>query len=83
MQDIKSNLFYGQNFINVFNLARLVQIMRSYDYLSINDYSKMFTGEKKVPIVFSSMVSGQRALDKYSYIRLKNRIKEIYDDIKK
>lgn len=53
------------------------------DYLSINDYSKMFTGEKKVPIVFSSMVSGQRALDKYSYIRLKNRIKEIYDDIKK
>lgn len=53
------------------------------DYLSINDYSKKFSGEKKVPIVFSSMVSGQRALDKYSYIRLKNRIKEIYDDIKK
>lgn len=53
------------------------------DYLSINDYSKMFSGDKKVPIVFSSMVSGQRALDKYSYIRLKNRIKEIYDDIKK
>lgn len=38
LQDIKSNLFYGQNFINVFNLARLVQIMRSYDYLSTNDF---------------------------------------------
>lgn len=38
LQDIKSNLFHVQNFVNVFTLARLVQIMRSYDYLSTNDF---------------------------------------------
>ncbi len=38
LQDIKSNLFIGANFVNVYTLGRLVQIMRSYDYLSTNDF---------------------------------------------
>lgn len=38
LQEIKSNLFVGQNFVNVYNLGRLVQILRSYDYLSTNDF---------------------------------------------
>ena len=38
LQEIKSNLFVGQNFVNVYNLGRLVQLMRSYDYLSTNDF---------------------------------------------
>ena len=38
LQEIKSNLFFGQNFVNVYNLGRLVQIMRSYDYLSTDDF---------------------------------------------
>lgn len=33
---------------------------------------------KKIPIVFSGMVSGQRTMDTYSYIRLKNRIENLY-----
>jgi len=38
LQDIKSNLFIDNNFVNVYTLARLVQIMRSYDYISTNDF---------------------------------------------
>lgn len=33
---------------------------------------------KNVPIILSGMVSGQRALDKYSYYRLRKRISEVY-----
>ena len=33
---------------------------------------------KETYIIFSGMVSGQRAVDKYSYIRLKRRIEELY-----
>jgi len=32
------------------------------------------------PIILSGMVSGQRALDKYSYYRLKKRISEVYQN---
>ncbi len=35
---------------------------------------------KNVPIILSGMVSGQRALDKYSYYRLKKRISEVYQN---
>lgn len=38
--DIKSNLFNGISFVNIYALGRLVQIMRSYDYLSTNDFWK-------------------------------------------
>lgn len=38
LQNIKENLFYGANFVNPFALGRLVQIMRSYDYMSTNDF---------------------------------------------
>ena len=38
LQNIKSNLFFGANFINVYTLGRLVQLLRSYDYLSTNDF---------------------------------------------
>lgn len=37
LQNIKANLFYGQNIVNIFTLGRLIQIMRSYNYLSTND----------------------------------------------
>lgn len=37
LQNIKSNLFFGQNIVNTFTLGRLVQIMRSHNYLSTND----------------------------------------------
>ena len=38
LQNIKENLFYGANFVNPFALGRLVQIMRSYGYMSTNDF---------------------------------------------
>ncbi len=38
LQNIKSNLFFGANFVNIYTLGRLVQLMRSYDYLSTNDF---------------------------------------------
>lgn len=38
--DIKSNLFNVISFVNIYALGRLVQIMRSYDYLSTNDFWK-------------------------------------------
>ena len=34
---------------------------------------------EEIPIIFSGMVSGGHALDKYSYIRIQNRIKKIYN----
>jgi len=34
----------------------------------------------KIPIIYSSMVSGQRALDNFNYLRLKKDIKEILND---
>lgn len=37
LQNIKANLFFGQNIVNTFTLGRLIQIMRSYNYLSTND----------------------------------------------
>ena len=37
---------------------------------------------KKIPIVFSGMVSGQRTMDTYSYIRLKKRIEILYKEEK-
>lgn len=36
--DIKTSLFNGARFINIYVLARLVQIMRNYDYISTNDF---------------------------------------------
>lgn len=33
---------------------------------------------KKIPIVFSGMVSGKRAMDNYSYIRLQKKIENLY-----
>lgn len=38
LQNIKSNLFLGQNFVNTFTLGRLIQILRSYGYISTNDF---------------------------------------------
>lgn len=38
LQDIKASLFNSARFVNIYILARLVQIMRSYDYLSTNDF---------------------------------------------
>ena len=38
LQDIKSNLFFEQKYVNIFTLGRLIQILRSYDYISTNDF---------------------------------------------
>jgi uncharacterized protein (TIGR02391 family) len=37
LQEIKSSLFNGA-FVNIFSLGRIVQIMRSYDCMSTNDF---------------------------------------------
>lgn len=44
---------------------------KGYDSLEIND---------GIPILFSSMLSGQRALDNHTYRRLKWQIRKIYDN---
>ena len=38
LQEIKSSLFYNNNFVNVFALGRIVQILRIYDDMHINDF---------------------------------------------
>lgn len=55
--DIKSNLFNGIGFVNIYALGRLVQIMRSYDYLSTNDFWK-FIHPKIIEISKSKFEDG-------------------------
>ena len=44
----------------------------------IYDAINVKCGNQTVPIIFSGMVSGGHSLDKYSYLRLKRRIEEVF-----
>ena len=52
-----------------------------YDVNIKEDYIEYEYKDRKIPIILSGMVSGQHALDKFSYIRLKNRISDVQKTI--
>ena len=65
LQNIKANLFFGQNIVNTFTLGRLIQIMRSYNYLSTNDIWQ-FIHPKIIDISKSKFVFPLKPLSKRS-----------------
>ena len=61
-------------FLNCYDILKITQEKfekEGYDILEINN--------KKIPILFSSMLTGQRALDTHSLRRLKWHIKTIFE----
>ena len=96
-EDLKKNIFKMlDKHIEMFNPSMIIvtnayasnliySFVKKKDFLNGElkgeDVTEDMIKYKNIPIIFSGMVS-RGNMDNYSYFRLKNRIKEIYDDVK-